>query len=355
MAHVSLIVLNASSLPGDDTRIDSWCRALEAAGHSVTAVLPATGTGLTARAVHGLRDSEGSVRIVVDALRQYSASDLPRLVEPLVEGRAEVAVADGRLAGWRALAALVLRPVSGSADPFSGLIALTDAAFERADGEFKPVGRRFAFEILARANRRRVDVVVDAPRSVRFPVLGLDDLRHIKRIADDRLGNVSRLLQFCFVGASGMVVDLSLYALFQWLFGRTSLAGVSTPMGPLYLVVSGALSVGIALTWNFTLNRYLTFSYARGGSAVRQFLTYALSNALGIALSFSLRLLLPMHVPFFAQHKLAAAVVGIVAATSISFTMARWLVFRPQSSESAVLVEREVAVGEPEPAFPEIV
>jgi dolichol-phosphate mannosyltransferase len=353
MAHVSLIVLNAPSLPADDTRIDWWRGALEAAGHSVTVVLPTSGAGLTARAIDGLRDSEGSVRIVIDALRQYSAADLPRLVEPLVEGRSDVAVADGGLAGWRALAALLLRPISGSADPFSGLIALTDAAFDRADGEFKPVGRRFAFEILARANRRRVDVVVEAPRSVRFPVLGLDDLRHIKRIADDRLGNISRLLQFCFVGASGMVVDLSLYALFQWLFSMTSLVRVTTPLGPLYLVVSGALSVGIALTWNFTLNRYLTFSYARGGAVVRQFLTYALSNALGIALSFSLRLLLPMHVPFFAQHKLAAAVVGIVAATGISFTMARWLVFRPRPEGRADLIEGDLAVSEPEPVFPE--
>ena len=42
-----------------------------------------------------------------------------------------------------------------------------------------------------------------------------------------------------------------------------------------------ALSVGIALSWNFTLNRYLTFSYARRGSIVRQFVTYVLSNARG--------------------------------------------------------------------------
>ena len=36
---------------------------------------------------------------------------------------------------------------------------------------------------------------------------GLPDV--IKRLADDRFGNFSRLLQFCVVGASGMVIDLS--------------------------------------------------------------------------------------------------------------------------------------------------
>ncbi|HEY2159483.1 MAG TPA: GtrA family protein, partial [Isosphaeraceae bacterium] len=201
----------------------------------------------------------------------------------------------------------------------------------------------------------RADVPVAPVATTSRASTPLGDLRQLKRLADDRFGNASRLLQFCFVGASGMVVDLTLYALFQWLFGATSLARVTTPLGPLYLVVSGALSVGIALSWNFTLNRYLTFSYAKGGSIVRQFLTYALSNALGIALSFSLRLLLPMRVPFFAQHKLAAAVVGIVAATGISFTMARWLVFRPRPAGPAALLEGDLAVGEPEPAFPEIV
>ena len=58
---------------------------------------------------------------MVDALAALCRrADLPRVVEPLAEGRAEVAVADGRLGGWRALAALLLRPISGSADPFSG-------------------------------------------------------------------------------------------------------------------------------------------------------------------------------------------------------------------------------------------
>ena len=55
-----------------------------------------------------------------------------------------------------------------------------------------------------------------------------------------------------------------------------------------------------------------------------------MSNALGIGLSFTLRLALPLRVAFFAKHKLAAAVVGIVAATGISFSMSRWLVFRPR-------------------------
>ncbi len=357
MAHVSLIVLNAPDRPSDDPRIDSWREAIEAAGHAVEVIYPSAESGLTARAIVGLREGHGEIRVVVDALRHYVAKDLPRVVEPLVEGRAEVAVADGQLAGWRALAAIVLRPICGSADPFSGLIAMTAEAFERAEPGFRPVGRRFVFEILARARRNRADVLVESDRSVRFPSLGLDDLRHIKRIADDRLGNVSRLLQFCVVGASGMVVDLSFYALFQWLLGMTSLANRTTPLGaPLDLAVAGVLSIAIALSWNFTLNRYLTFSYAKAGSLVRQFVAYVLSNALGIALSYTLRLMLPEHVEFFAKHKLAAALVGIVMATGITFSMSRWLVFRPGPSAAPMPnSENEIDVTKAEHVITEVV
>jgi dolichol-phosphate mannosyltransferase len=166
------------------------------------------------------------------------------------------------------------------------------------------------------------------PRSV---VLRPNDLRLIKRLVDDRFGNFSRLFQFCMVGASGMVIDLSSYAFFQLLLSRTGLSRLKTPFlesgQSLDLAVAGALAIALALVWNFSLNRRLTFNDARQGSILRQFVTYVLGNALGIALSFSVRLILPSRIGFFRRHKLAAAVVGIVAATGISFSMSRWIVF----------------------------
>jgi dolichol-phosphate mannosyltransferase len=94
------------------------------------------------------------------------------------------------------------------------------------------------------------------------------------------------------------------------------------------MFVAGCLSIGAAMTWNFALNRRLTFNDTRHGSIVRQYLTYAVGNALGIAVSLTLRLYLPSRFEVFARHRLAAAVVGIVVATGISFSMSRWIVFR---------------------------
>jgi dolichol-phosphate mannosyltransferase len=108
----------------------------------------------------------------------------------------------------------VARPVLGASDLFSGLVALTPELARSVRRSFEPVGSRFAIDQLVRSRGRRAEVLV---RSEGPPVpvaLGLDDLRHLKRLADDRFGNASRLLQFCAVGASGMVIDLTCYAAF---------------------------------------------------------------------------------------------------------------------------------------------
>jgi dolichol-phosphate mannosyltransferase len=150
-----------------------------------------------------------------------------------------------------------------------------------------------------------------------------------------------------------MVVDLTFYALFQWLLSFTVLASkTSRLLGFSWaLAVAGALSIAIALLWNFSLNRRLTFNDARKGAWLRQFVTYALSNSLALAVSYVLRLYLPTRPGFFARHKLAAAVVGIIAATGISFSMSRWIVFargadlhRPQAFPAESQVQQPSAV-----------
>jgi dolichol-phosphate mannosyltransferase len=258
------------------------------------------------------------------------------VVAPVVRGEADLAIAKHERRrrnavfhlGTKALA----RPLLGVSEPASGLVALTRRAARAADADFSPVGTRFALELLSRVEGRKREVVVPVAPAAPGEPFRLSDLRHLKRLADDRFGNASRLVQFCVVGASGMVVDLTCYALFQLVFSRTGLTQLAAPLlgGTLDLAAAGALAILVALVWNFSLNRRLTFSYARRGSLPRQFLTYALGNALGIGLSLTLRLFLPAHIGFFHRHRLAAAVVGIVAATSISFSMSRWVVFRRQ-------------------------
>ena len=345
MARVSLIVLRAPKVAWPAGRVAACRAGLEERGHEVEVLVvtdPRSGPepggdepgcrrvacgwpGLSELAVAGLREARGDLLVVLDLAMAYAPEDVLALVAALDLGDAELAVAARR----RPLTGPAAFRLLGTADPSSGLVGLTRAAMDEADDSFAPVGSRFALEILARVGGRRVDVPVGPVASPPRSSPRFDDVRMAKRLSDDQFGNASRLIQFCFVGASGMVVDLTCYAALQMILSYTPLAGREAPVvgGSLVLATSAVLAVATALTWNFSINRRLTFNDARGGSIVPQYLRYVLSNLLGIAVSLTLRLALPRTVVFFARHRLAAAVVGIVAATGISFTMARWFVF----------------------------
>jgi len=300
--------------------------------------------GKVASAYLGLREATGEFLVILDLDKGYAPEDLCQFLEPLIQDAADVVVASTcreprveseptpggcpRSSRWFGVLA---RPLIGITDPSSGLVAVTRKSYQARDLHPAPLGSRFVLELLVGAVGRRVEVPMRRQMQPCRDVLRLGDLRLIKRLVDDRFGNLSRLFQFCMVGASGMVIDLSCYALFQLVLSRTGLVRIKTPLlatgQSLDLAVAGALAISLALIWNFSLNRRLTFNDARQGSVWRQFVTYVLGNALGIALSFSVRLILPSRVGFFERHKLAAAMVGIVAATGISFSMSRWIVF----------------------------
>lgn len=286
----------------------------------------------------GMWSSTGDYLLVLDVERHYSPDSLLSVLGPVLAGRAELAVAvpsrPGSLEGLglrpiRAALGLVSRLMLGSSDVFSGLFAVDRSLWQRGGRLLVASGPSLVLELLLRRPNGCADVAVAVGPEFRSQGLQFMDLRPLKHVLDGRYGSWSRLIQFCFVGASGMVVDLSLYALFQWILSFTPIyTSASARSGfSWHLAVAGALSISAALVWNFTLNRRLTFNDARGGSWIRQFLTYALGNALAIALNFSVRLYLPTRVAFFDRHRLAAAVVGIVGATGISFSMSRWIVF----------------------------
>lgn len=357
MSLISLILPVDPDRQSQGLPIQSLERSLREAGHEVELIVAPTKLTMTwhsnhsssakppkngrlAAACRGLERSQGDLLLIVDTERQYQIQDLLRVIDRLETGAADVVVGSRRpLPGDSGEVSVPRRSLvplrgfavwlTGSSDPFSGLVGMSRAVYEEASGSLESAGSHFTLEVLAKASGKKLDVSAHPAHSSKWRLPAIDDLRHLKKLADHRYGNFSRLIQFCLVGASGMVVDLSCYALFQWLLRDSSLSRQTIPgIGPLDLAVSAFLAVLIALTWNFSLNRRLTFSYARCGSFLRQYLTYGLSNALAISVNLLIRLRLPHHVEFFNDHKLVAAVVGIVLATGISFSMSRWVVFR---------------------------
>jgi dolichol-phosphate mannosyltransferase len=348
-----LIVLKSPGIDWPSERLASYRAMLEESGYSVEVLAVSDPTclstptidepwclskvaglpGLTQSALTGLRADRGQFLVIVNLAISYGSEDLLAVVETLGAGQAELVMAS-RPTG--ALGVLCRRAL-GIADPFSGLVGLTRATALRAVESVATTGSWFALELLTLIGARPVEVPVSPVRSIGRQSGLRRSLGEIKRLADARLGNLSRLIQFCFVGASGMVVDLTIYAILKAFFSNTGLAGKTAPLvgGSLAPAVAAVLAIATALTWNFSINRRLTFNDARPGSLLGQYFRYVLSNLLGIGINLSLRLILPIRFPFFRAHQLVAAVVGIVAATGVSFSMTRWFVFRSKAKPAA--------------------
>jgi dolichol-phosphate mannosyltransferase len=302
---------------------------------------PADGHGWICLARAGLDASTGEHLIVMDLRRGYSPDSLARVAGRLRGDDWDLAVGippleDAGFFAWLQLRfglGLVSRLFLGTSDIFSGLFAVRRSVWDHHMPHSSAGKASLILELLSRHRVRCIDIRVPGGSVSRPRGVGFSDLRPLKHLLDLRFGNYSRLIQFCVVGASGMVIDLTCYAFFQWLFSLTTLHTLkSAPFGvSWHLALARALSIAIALAWNFTFNRRLTFNDARKSRVARQFLKYALTNGVAIAFNFSVSLYLPGKIGFFARHKLAAAVVAIVAATGISFSMTRWLVFVKKS------------------------
>jgi dolichol-phosphate mannosyltransferase len=142
----------------------------------------------------------------------------------------------------------------------------------------------------------------------------LEFLSRLKRLADSRFGALSRFFQFCFVGTTGMVVDLCLYDL---------LLHLSLPIS-----VARAAAILVAMTWNFWLNRWMTFRDRRDGGILTQYARFAASCSLGALMSWSVNMLLAKDVAWFGRHLLIAAFMGVLVGTVSNFLFSHLWVFR---------------------------
>ena len=149
---------------------------------------------------------------------------------------------------------LVSRLILGTSDVFSGLFALERSVWARAVSD-RTLGKSPVLDSLLRRPARCVDVQVSVDDGFRLRQARLSHLRPLKHVLDSRFGNYSRLVQFCMVGASGMVVDLTFYALLQWLLTFTWLAREKSALfgGTWHLAIAAALSIAIALALELQL------------------------------------------------------------------------------------------------------
>lgn len=325
----------------DDNSNDSTdlvVHTLRSEGHAVRLIQRTDQRGLSSAVLRGFADAEGRILVCMDADLSHPPETLPRMIEELRSGDIEFVIGSRYASGgttdveWglfrqinSKVATLMARPFCRISDPMTGYFALSRDTFRGAK-PLNPVGYKIGLELIVKCGCTRVGEIPIhfSDRRLGESKLSLREqinyLRHLKRLADFKYGGWSQLGQFLLVGASGMVVDLLAYALLLR-------ANVDVP-------IARALAIFAALSWNFALNRRVSFSDRRfGRPMLNQYLLWLGSCGFGAFASWSVAVGLTAFAGFFALHPILAAIVGIPIGSLINFLLARHFVFKSPAQQ----------------------
>lgn len=316
----------------DDNSLDNTVNVCaELAGrYPLQLIVRTTERGLSSAVLAGMRRATGEILVVMDADLSHPPEAIPALVQSLQQGADFVIgsryVAGSRVAeGWGALrwlnskvATLLARPLTRAADPMAGFFALRRSRFEQAES-LDPIGYKIGLELIVQCGCQEVREVpiTFANRLHGSSKLTLREqlnyLRHLKRLYLFKYRRRARPVLFGLVGLSGVPVDLLTLSLL---------------LNFLPLSAARAFSIWTAMTWNFCLNRQLTFADRRAGRLRWQYPMYLVSCALGAVVSWSATLLLSATSPVLRDSPLLAALAGIVLGAAVNYVLCSQAVFR---------------------------
>ncbi|MEZ6061583.1 MAG: glycosyltransferase family 2 protein [Planctomycetaceae bacterium] len=314
--------------------------------------------GLATAVIRGLNEARGALLVVMDADLSHSPESVPKLLHALNSGDTDFVIGsrytDGgevdeswslaRRINSRA-ATLLARGLTDAKDPMAGFFALRRETLERSRG-LNPCGYKIGLELIVRCRCRNV---VEVPIRFQDRVLGESKLdlkqqglyvRHLMRLYAFRFPDVLQFSKFAAVGATGMLVDVLCFV------GLLPVTG---------LAAARALAILIAMTWNYELNRRLTFTESDHSRSVDGYLRFCSACSLGACLSWSMSLALVYAFEAFRRQPAGAAFIGAVAAAFVNYALCRVWVFGRRTTHPATIpltdlkavTAREATAGEP--------
>lgn len=285
-----------------------------------------TERGLSTAVIHGLRQARGRVLLVMDADLSHPPEKIAELVAAVEQPDVEFAIGSRYVPGastdehWGLLrwlnskvATLLSRPLTAANDPMAGFFALRNSTFERAD-RLDPVGYKIGLELIVKCHCR---IIREVPIHFSDRLHGqsklsfkeqINYLVHLKRLMAYKYETALQALQFAVVGSTGLAIDLlSMAALL-----------VLLPFG-----AARALAVWIAMTWNFVLNRHITFADSPRRAIVPQYLKFCGCCLGGAAVNVAVSQTLVTLSGTLAAHPLWAAAAGVIAGYVVNFATCR--------------------------------
>ncbi len=261
--------------------------------------------GLASAFIEGAQASLAANIAAIDGDLQHDEALLPRMLEVLREGRADIVVGSRHVAGggmgdfdatrvgMSNFATLLARPVLRTQvnDPMSGFFMLPRAVFDRAARRLSAMGFKILLDIVA--SLPEPPRVVELPYEFRSRQHGESKLDagvlrdYLLLIVDKLIGHVLpvRFVLFAGVGAVGIAAHLVVLRLCLAL--------------EMEFAAAQAVATGFAILGNFLLNNIFTFRDRRlkGGRFLWGLATFAAISAVGAVLNVNISSVLfgPAH------------------------------------------------------------
>ena len=216
------------------------------------------------------------------------------------------------------LATLLARPLVTCSDPMSGFFAI-DRRWLPDLAALRPIGYKIALEFMVRGQPRVTEVpIAFHDRNQGDSKLNwkqqFNYLRHLRRLYQYKFGHPVRLLFFALVGTSGLLIDIAGYFSLQ-------------QVGVEHRLARG-LSFWPAVTWNWWLNRKMTFSDRQPRPRGRQWIEFVVGSLIGFAVNWGSYMVLTTFSDFFTHNRMLAFICGIGLGGIVNFLIVNRYVYR---------------------------
>ncbi len=128
----------------------------------------------------------------------------------------------------------------------------------------------------------------------------------------------ARLMRFGLVGASGFAIDVAFYIALQWI-------GLDHR-------VARFVSFFPAASWNWLLNRRVTFRERAPDVRARQWARFVTSSVVGASVNAGSYAVVTSLITFFDHHRMLALLLGIGLGGLVNFALATRYVYRRRVS-----------------------
>lgn len=329
--------LNTEILILDDNSPDATPAVCEQLSHEhpVRLIVRTANRGLSPAVIDGMKAAQGTILLVMDADLSHPPEKIPELVAALQQGDTDFVIGSRYVEGgevednWglfrqlnSSVAGWMARPLTTARDPMAGFFALKRDRFEEVQDKLNPIGYKIGLELLVKADCQTVREVpiLFQDRQLGESKLNLKEqlnyIRHLARLMEYKYPRLVKLFKFGLVGLSGMAVDLLLFFLL---------------LKTIPLEIARALTIWLAMTWNFFGNRLFTFAESREASLPMQYLRFCGSCLLGAGVNYGISVALAKLPWFSGGRELLAAMAGIAAGFLFNFWLCNTFVFQKKS------------------------